>query len=414
MGTPTSSCATRTWTRKGFFAATKPVYKQNDFGVTVGGPVWLPKIYNGRNRTFFFFSYEGFRNRVGASAHTLFRAAAGILHGRPAQLGELERQDDPDLRSVDHHAGERHLPADAVSEQPDSAVPIRSGGESDCELRAAARVTPNVPGLVPGTSAYVRNNAISYRHFPESEQQVQHQGRPGDHRRSRRSRSFSAARGNRIWVAATRTCTLPFPLSGNPGYNQSDVYRLSYDYTISPTLLNRFYAGGNNWRQNHGSYTTFSGAPQADGIPTQSTGWKSKGICIPNWPNCDLNFPIENFSNFDHLGRGRPERFGQYRRRIQGRHDQGSRLAHVQVGLLLQQHPLQWLRTDIHCREFENFSYLNTAIPLDTSQANRKRISRHSCWARRPATASIPCDTLPASTVLTRCIFRTTGACRRA
>src|SRR5205807_4937881 len=31
-------------------------------------PVYLPKIYNGRNRTFFFFSYEGFRNRVGATA----------------------------------------------------------------------------------------------------------------------------------------------------------------------------------------------------------------------------------------------------------------------------------------------------------------------------------------------------------
>src|SRR5438094_6284580 len=53
---------------RGFFAATKAVYKQNDFGVTVGGPVWLPKIYNGRNKTFFFFSYEGFRNRVGATA----------------------------------------------------------------------------------------------------------------------------------------------------------------------------------------------------------------------------------------------------------------------------------------------------------------------------------------------------------
>ena len=35
-GTPTSSCAIRTWTREGFFGATKPVYKQNDFGVTAG------------------------------------------------------------------------------------------------------------------------------------------------------------------------------------------------------------------------------------------------------------------------------------------------------------------------------------------------------------------------------------------
>ena len=37
----------------------RQIYKQNDFGFTVGGPVWLPKIYNGKDKTFFFFSYEG-------------------------------------------------------------------------------------------------------------------------------------------------------------------------------------------------------------------------------------------------------------------------------------------------------------------------------------------------------------------
>jgi hypothetical protein len=41
----------------------KPAERQNDFGVTFGGPVFVPKLYNGRNRTFFFFSYEGLRVR---------------------------------------------------------------------------------------------------------------------------------------------------------------------------------------------------------------------------------------------------------------------------------------------------------------------------------------------------------------
>ena len=35
----------------------------NQFGATVGGPVVFPKLYNGRNRTFFFFAYEGVRAR---------------------------------------------------------------------------------------------------------------------------------------------------------------------------------------------------------------------------------------------------------------------------------------------------------------------------------------------------------------
>ena len=37
--------------------------RYNLYGGTLGGPVWIPKIYNGRNRTFFFFGYEGIKDR---------------------------------------------------------------------------------------------------------------------------------------------------------------------------------------------------------------------------------------------------------------------------------------------------------------------------------------------------------------
>jgi hypothetical protein len=39
----------------------KPAYHENQFGGSVGGPVWIPKLYNGRNKTFFFGAYQGFR-----------------------------------------------------------------------------------------------------------------------------------------------------------------------------------------------------------------------------------------------------------------------------------------------------------------------------------------------------------------
>jgi hypothetical protein len=39
----------------------KPAYHQNQFGGSVGGPVLIPKLYNGRNKTFFFGAYQGFR-----------------------------------------------------------------------------------------------------------------------------------------------------------------------------------------------------------------------------------------------------------------------------------------------------------------------------------------------------------------
>lgn len=42
-------------------------FTQNQFGFNLGGPVLIPKIYDGRNKTFFFVDYEGFRLRQGVS-----------------------------------------------------------------------------------------------------------------------------------------------------------------------------------------------------------------------------------------------------------------------------------------------------------------------------------------------------------
>jgi hypothetical protein len=45
-----------------------PPLRYNQFGANVGGPVSIPKLYDGRNRTFFFASYEGSRVRRGQTA----------------------------------------------------------------------------------------------------------------------------------------------------------------------------------------------------------------------------------------------------------------------------------------------------------------------------------------------------------
>ncbi|MBL8217261.1 MAG: carboxypeptidase regulatory-like domain-containing protein [Bryobacterales bacterium] len=45
------------------YTASKEVFRYHQYGASLGGPVRLPKIYNGTNRTFFFFNYEGWRNK---------------------------------------------------------------------------------------------------------------------------------------------------------------------------------------------------------------------------------------------------------------------------------------------------------------------------------------------------------------
>jgi hypothetical protein len=50
-----------------FFGNKKPRDRQNDFGGALGGPVRIPKLYDGRDKTFFFFAWEQYRNRRGLS-----------------------------------------------------------------------------------------------------------------------------------------------------------------------------------------------------------------------------------------------------------------------------------------------------------------------------------------------------------
>ncbi len=47
-----------------------PSFKRNQFGGAISGPVYVPKLYNGRNRTFFLFGYEGLREASAASLTT--------------------------------------------------------------------------------------------------------------------------------------------------------------------------------------------------------------------------------------------------------------------------------------------------------------------------------------------------------
>jgi hypothetical protein len=52
---------------RGFFATAAPVNRQNEFGATLGGPITIPHVYNGRKRTFFNFVYSGFRYQQSSS-----------------------------------------------------------------------------------------------------------------------------------------------------------------------------------------------------------------------------------------------------------------------------------------------------------------------------------------------------------
>lgn len=72
-----------------------PHLVRNEFGASLGGPVFIPKLYSGNNKTFFFVSYEGFRNRTATTTAVSVPTAAmregdfsGLIdaEGRPISL----------------------------------------------------------------------------------------------------------------------------------------------------------------------------------------------------------------------------------------------------------------------------------------------------------------------------------------
>src|SRR5690349_7461650 len=81
------------------FTNALPRTRRNDYGFNLGGPVWIPKVYNGKDKTFFFYNREQYREFfvVNDTAITVPTAAyragnfAGAITNRPAGNDPLGR-----------------------------------------------------------------------------------------------------------------------------------------------------------------------------------------------------------------------------------------------------------------------------------------------------------------------------------
>ena len=356
---------------RGFFNAATPIYKQNDFGLTAGGPVWIPKIYNGKNRTFFFGSYEGFRNRVGAGSGSTSSVAptefyTGDLHNWVSATGSQYQIYDPLMQTLNATGTYSRAPFANNIIAPSRIDPTVKPIADLCEGHPGK---PNVPNLVPGTSAYVRNNLFSTGTSIS----------PSDRWSAKLDQSLGSKHHlsylmNRYKDASNYGANgppgLPLPIGGfSIGSNSTQVYRGNWDYTITPTLLNRFYGGFNYFREDHGSAAISADSPQSSGISgLEPAGyWKSKGICVNNYPVC-ANFPIIGLGDFAGLGTNGPNGSD---RLVFELHDDMTKVTGA--------HTFKWgyYFSDSHYDGFGlqngsgnvGFSFTNTSIPQATSEA---------------------------------------------
>jgi hypothetical protein len=218
------------------FTNVKPRSRKNDFGGTIGGPVWIPKIYDGRNKSFFFFNWETYRNNVQAAGTFLTVPTLQMRGGDFSQL----------------LVGARNLGTDAAGRpiientiyNPASAHPVSATDSRIVTDPYAGNIIPQsqmdpvalkIQALIPLptnnliTNNWAQNNP-NYRRQQIPAVKVD-QVLPDS---SHLSFYFSKQSTSQL----TNADGLPFPLSA---VRVQAIYgttaRLNYDKSITPTLL---------------------------------------------------------------------------------------------------------------------------------------------------------------------------------
>jgi outer membrane receptor protein involved in Fe transport len=134
---------------KNFFElanAPRAPLRQNQFGFSFGGPVWIPKVYNGKNRTFFLASYEGLRITQGIPA--ISTALTPLMRqGNFSEVASSNPIKDPLAPGMPVFPG-NIIPASRLSSQAVNALaymplPTQPGVRNNFNTNAAYRNNTN-------------------------------------------------------------------------------------------------------------------------------------------------------------------------------------------------------------------------------------------------------------------------------
>ncbi len=273
--------------KKGYFEASKGIYKQSDVGGSLGGPISIPNVYNGRNRTFFFVSYEGFYNKQGSNA--LFRSVPtpemwdGDFSNWVNANGQRITIYDP--------ATTRVGPTGALVRDPfpNNRIPVERFSNTAKQYIALARnvLVPNT-GAARGTFGYVNNNFVS-----EGKSTIETTNKYSlkiDHTLNNTNRvAYVFNRTNNgIKAGPDGAPGLPAPFSDfSENTFDGDLHRASWDW-VGTSLVNHLTVGANTFNKN-----AFS--------PNVDQNWQDK-VCIKNAVDCNQNFGAITFSEFSTWG----------------------------------------------------------------------------------------------------------------
>ena len=242
------------FTNNGNGQLSRPKTTRNDYGFTVGGPVWIPKVYNGRNKTFFFFGWEQEiqDNVVLPAAITIPTAAyqAGNFSGAEAAAGNHSIGTDPLGNTVfaneifDPNTRQVAPNGQIVASQfPGNIIPTSRMDPVSLKMQA---LYPK-PFCIAGGLCNVNSPLNNFQNNENAGRTIRIPSLKIDQIIGPKDKlSF-------YWSSLASPCStcfgedgLPQPISGTFGAATSThVERLNYDRIITPTLLLHLGVGFN-------------------------------------------------------------------------------------------------------------------------------------------------------------------------
>ena len=220
-----------------------PIDRKNDYGGSFGGPVWIPKVYDGRDKLFFFFAWEQLAYHLGSSTVTTVPT--------PQEL-----------------SGDFSNPAIFQTNKPVGTNPCDGSTVYQGQIfdPSTTRVVNGVPcrtaypgNKIPGGFSPVSQAILNYFPKPTNDQvfnnfnfnstipitNTTYTVRIDAHLSDRNSiwGSYNTRDNNRI----SGTPILPDPIDPNTWKQdfETHFFRVGWDYSLTPHVLNHFIFGSN-------------------------------------------------------------------------------------------------------------------------------------------------------------------------
>src|SRR5215469_10158785 len=237
-----------------FNAVPRPADHQNDFGGSLGGPVWIPKVYKGTNKTYFFFSYEQYRNNPGTSATNTLPTAAELQNGDFSALLGAQLVDPNTKQPIVNPCDGTPVFAGQIFDPSTTKSVIVNGSPVQCRTAFPGNIVPKtswdpVSVKVLGYLTAQAEPALGLRNnfIYQSSQQIRDTTMTFriDQNWGTKNKFFFSY-SSRDQETPSGANNLPGPLNGNFfNSNFTHYERFGWDYTVTPNWLNTFAIGLN-------------------------------------------------------------------------------------------------------------------------------------------------------------------------